>query len=150
MLERDTKLLKIFLVHVSGFNSEQMKRKILISLVGLMVLIPIGLYSRHISWLSEETGDALWAMMVFCLWRIILVKKELPLVALISLTHSFLVEFSQLIRWPWLVSFRSTFIGHMMLGQGFLWIDLLAYLIGITIIYWAFRGLEQIPSSSSK
>jgi hypothetical protein len=112
-------------------------------LIGIIVLIPIGLYSRHVSWIPEETGDALWAMMVFCLWRIILVKKELPLIALVSLAHSFLVEFSQLIRWPWLVSFRNTFIGHMMLGQGFLWIDLLAYSIGVAIIYWVFRGLEQ-------
>ena len=120
-----------------------MKRRILISLVGIIVLIPIGLYSRHIDWLPDEVGDALWAMMVFCFWRIILVKKGLPFVALISLIHSYLVEFSQLIRWPWLVTFRSTFIGHMMLGQGFLWIDLLAFLIGIALIYWVFFVVEQ-------
>ncbi len=107
------------------------QRKILVSLIGIIVLIPLGLYSRHLKWIPEETGDALWAMMVFCLWRIILVKQSLRLVAIISLTHSFLVEFSQILRWSWLVSFRSTFIGHMMLGQGFLWTDLLAYLIGI-------------------
>ena len=120
-----------------------MKRKLLISLVGIIVLIPIGLYSRHISLLPDEVGDALWAMMVFCFWRIILVKKGLLFVALISLVHSYLVEFSQLIRWPWLESFRSTFIGHMMLGQGFLWIDLLAFLIGISLIYWVFHIIEQ-------
>ena len=120
-----------------------MQRKILISLIGSILLIPIGLSSRHISWIPEATGDALWAMLVFCLWRIILVKKSLRLVAFISLTHAFLVEFSQLIRWSWLVSFRSTFIGHMMLGQGFLWTDLLAYLIGILLIYWVFRIIER-------
>lgn len=120
-----------------------MQKKILISLIVSILLIPIGLYSRHISWIPEATGDALWAMLVFCLWRIILVKKSLWLVAFISLTHSFLVEFSQLIRWSWLVSFRNTFIGHMMLGQGFLWTDLLAYLIGILLIYWVFRIVER-------
>lgn len=124
-------------------RKRSMKRKILISLIGIIVLIPIGLYSRRLSWIPDETGDALWAMMVFCLWRIILARKGLKLIAIISLAHSFLVEFSQMIRWHWLVSFRNTFIGHMMLGQGFLWIDLLAYLIGIVIIYWVFRGIEQ-------
>ena len=119
-----------------------MKRKILISLIGIVVLIPLGLYSRHISWLPKETGDALWAMMVFCFWRIILVKSKLRTVAIVSLTHSFIVEFSQLLRWPWLVSFRDTFVGHMMLGQGFLWTDLVAYVIGIIIIYWVFKALE--------
>lgn len=120
-----------------------MKRKILVSLIGIILLIPIGLYSRHVRCIPEETGDALWAMMVFCLWRVILVKKKLHWVALMSLTHSFLVEFSQLLRWSWLVSFRNTFIGHMMLGQGFLWIDLLAYMIGILLIYWLFRIIER-------
>lgn len=119
------------------------QRKILVSLIGIIVLIPLGLYSRHLKWIPEETGDALWAMMVFCLWRIILVKQSLRPVAIISLTHSFLVEFSQILRWSWLVSFRSTFIGHMMLGQGFLWTDLLAYLIGILLIFCLFRGMDR-------
>ena len=119
-----------------------MKRKILISLIGIVVLIPLGLYSRHITWLPKEIGDALWAMMVFCFWRIILVKSKLRTVAIVSLAHSFIVEFSQLLRWPWLVSFRDTFVGHMMLGQGFLWTDLVAYVIGIIIIYWVFKALE--------
>ena len=48
---------------------------------------------------------------------------------------SYCVEFSQLIRWPWLVEFRSTTIGHLMLGQGFLWSDLIAYMIGIQLFY---------------
>jgi len=119
------------------------RRKVLVSLIGIIVLIPLGLYSRHLKWIPEETGDALWAMMVFCLWRIILVKQSLRLVAIISLTHSFLVEFSQILRWSWLVSFRSTFIGHMMLGQGFLWTDLLAYLIGILLIFCLFQSMER-------
>ena len=134
-------IISTFAEMISTLIENNVKRKILISLIGIIVLIPIGLYSRHLNWIPEETGDAIWAMMVFCFWRIILVKKGLNLVALVSLVHSFIVEFSQLIRWPWLVSFRETFIGHMMLGQGFLWTDLLAYLIGITIIYWVFRLL---------
>ena len=119
-----------------------MKRKLLISLIGIVVLLPLGLCSRHVNFLPDETGDALWAMMVFCLWRILLVRRELRVVAIVSIIHSFLVEFSQLVRLPPLVSFRSTFIGHMMLGQGFLWADLLAYLLGVGVICWVFRGIE--------
>lgn len=114
----------------------------MISLIGIVVLLPLGLCSRHINFLPDETGDALWAMMVFCLWRILLVRRELRVVAIVSIIHSFLVEFSQLVRLPPLVSFRSTFIGHMMLGQGFLWADLLAYLLGVGVICWVFRGIE--------
>ncbi len=119
------------------------KSKLLIPIIGIILLIPIGLISRRIGWIPTETGDALWAMMVFCLWRIVLQNKKLPLVAITSLVHCYLVEFSQMITWRWLVSFRQTFIGHMMLGQGFLWIDLLAYSIGIIVIYMIFSRIEK-------
>lgn len=119
------------------------KKKLLIPIIGIILLIPIGLISRRIGWIPTETGDALWAMMVFCLWRIVLQNKKLPLVAITSLAHCYLVEFSQMITWRWLVSFRQTFIGHMMLGQGFLWIDLLAYSIGIIVIYMIFSRIEK-------
>ncbi|MBQ1677369.1 MAG: DUF2809 domain-containing protein, partial [Bacteroidaceae bacterium] len=124
-------------------NNKMIKKKLLIPIIGIILLIPIGLISRRISWIPTETGDALWAMMVFCLWRIVLQNKKLPLVAITSLAHCYLVEFSQMITWRWLVSFRQTFIGHMMLGQGFLWIDLLAYSIGIIVIYMIFSKIEE-------
>ena len=119
------------------------KSKLFTPIIGIILLIPIGLISRRIGWIPTETGDALWAMMVFCLWRIVLQNKKLPLVAITSLVHCYLVEFSQMITWRWLVSFRQTFIGHMMLGQGFLWIDLLAYSIGIIVIYMIFSKIEE-------
>lgn len=119
------------------------KSKLLIPIIGIILLIPIGLISRRIGWIPTETGDVLWAMMVFCLWRIVLHNKKLPTVAIVSLAHCYLVEFSQMITWRWLFSFRQTFIGHMMLGQGFLWIDLLAYSIGIIVIYMIFSRIEK-------
>lgn len=120
-----------------------MKRKIIISLIGIAVLIPLGLISRHINCLPNEVGDALWAMMIFCIWRIILHRKPLTTVAVVSLINSFLVEFSQLITWSFLVEFRKTFLGHVMLGQGFLWADLVAYTIGISCIFGLFRLFEK-------
>ena len=125
-----------------------MHKKILASLAMAILIIPLGLLSRHIAWLPQETGDALWAMMIFCLWRALLARRGLATVAAVSLAHAWLVEFSQLLRWPWLVEFRSTFVGHMMLGQGFVWADLLAYAIGIACICWLFSKTEQTISHS--
>ena len=116
-----------------------MKRKILVPLLGIVILIPLGLFSRHISQIPAETGDALWAMMLFCFWRIFFFNKHINLVAIVSLINCYLVEFSQLLTFSWLVEMRKTFIGHMILGQGFLWIDLLAYTIGIACIWLIFR-----------
>lgn len=101
----------------------------------LFLIIALGLLSRKVSLLPQETGDALWAMMVFCLMRIVMPKAGLLKVSLMALAISFAVEFSQLIRWQWLVDLRSTTVGHLVLGQGFLWKDLVAYTIGIVLIY---------------
>ena len=64
-----------------------------------------------------------------------MIRRKLTTVAVTALITSYAVEFSQMLSSEWLVKLRSTFLGHMLLGQGFLWIDLIAYTIGIIIIY---------------
>jgi hypothetical protein len=110
-------------------------KKLLQYTSAVIALIALGLLSRRINGIPDACGDALWAMMVFCCWRIVLVLRPLKTVALVALITSFLVEFSQILSFDLLVRLRSTFLGHMLLGQGFLWIDLLAYTIGIIVIY---------------
>lgn len=109
----------------------------------VIALIALGLLSRRINGIPDACGDALWAMMVFCCWRIVLVLRPLKTVALVTLITSFLVEFFQILSFDLLVRLRSTFLGHMLLGQGFLWIDLLAYTIGIIIIYFIAHLIEK-------
>lgn len=110
-------------------------KKLLQYTSAVIALIALGLLSRRINGIPDACGDALWAMMVFCCWRIMLVRRPLKTVVVVALITSFLVEFSQILSFDWLVRLRSTFLGHMLLGQGFLWIDLLAYTIGIIVIY---------------
>lgn len=110
-------------------------KKLLQYTSAVIALIALGLLSRRINGIPDACGDALWAMMVFCCWRIVLVLRPLKIVAAVALITSYLVEFSQILSFDWLVRLRSTFLGHMLLGQGFLWIDLLAYTIGIIVIY---------------
>lgn len=66
--------------------------------------------------------------------------------AILALSISFLVEFSQLLTWNWLVVVRSTNLGHLLLGQGFLVQDLVAYSLGILSIYHLERGLQRKES----
>ena len=103
-----------------------------IAVIGLIIL---GLLSRRFDSIPDACGDAIWAMMVFCCWRIVLSRRKLTTVAITALVTSCAVEFSQILSPDWLLKIRSTFIGHMLLGQGFLWSDLIAYTIGIIIIY---------------
>lgn len=112
-------------------------------IVAVVLLIPIGLLSRRVSWIPVETGDALWAMMVFCLLRAVFVKRDLRYVAIGALAFSLADEFAQMISWPWLVQVRSTTLGHLILGQGFAWADLIAYTFGIGFAFILARTLIE-------
>ena len=116
--------------------SREKARKLRICyLSGIAVLIALGLLSRRVKFVPATCGDALWAMMVYCCFRIVLIRKPMIISAVAALITSFAIEFSQMLTPDWLVKIRSTFLGHMLLGQGFLWSDLLAYTIGIAVIY---------------
>ncbi len=101
----------------------------------VMILIVLGLLSRRVKTIPYSCGDALWAMVVYCCWRIIIPEKGTIVAAVGALITSFAIEFSQLLSPAWLVKIRSTFVGHMLIGQGFMWSDLLAYAIGIFLIF---------------
>ena len=50
---------------------------------------------------------------------------------IISLVLAFAVEVSQLYHAPWIDGIRNTTLGGLVLGFGFLWSDLVCYLVGI-------------------
>ena len=116
-------------------NREKAIKLRIFYLSGIAVLIALGLLSRRVKFVPAACGDALWAMMVYCCFRIVLIRKPMIISAMAALITSFAIEFSQMLTPDWLVKIRSTFLGHMLLGQGFLWSDLLAYTIGIAVIY---------------
>ena len=116
-------------------NRETVIKLRIFYLSGIAVLIALGLLSRRVKFVPAACGDALWAMMVYCCFRIVLIRKPMIISAVAALITSFAIEFSQMLTPDWLVKIRSTFLGHMLLGQGFLWSDLLAYTIGIAVVY---------------
>lgn len=105
--------------------------------------IIFGLISRKISYLPLCTGDMLWGIMIFFIIKFINPDKPDRLVALISLALCYLVEFSQLYQAPWIITIRRTLPGRLVLGQGFLWSDLLAYTAGIAAVWGAFMILKK-------
>jgi hypothetical protein len=106
--------------------------------VAILVVIVVGLSSRHYPWLFPEfmgkyPGDALWALMVFLGWGVIFPGISTRRLAVYALATSYVDEFSQLYHAPWIDSIRSTFLGHIILGSRFMWFDFAAYAIGIFI-----------------
>lgn len=109
-------------------------------------LVPLGLLSRKFSWIPVETGDALWAMMAFSCLRTVCPQAPLGRIALYAMLVSVADELSQLISLPWLDRLRSTTLGHLILGQGFLWADIAAYATGIALMWLVAGWLERRPT----
>lgn len=103
-------------------------------LLCVAAVITAGLVSRKMAFIPLWIGDALWAVMIYLLMRMIFIHTSVIKIAAWSLTFCFAIEISQVYQAPWINHIRSTLIGHLILGQGFLWSDLIAYTVGILTI----------------
>ena len=107
-------------------------------LAATALVVALGLASRKVPGLFPATlgkypGDALWALMVFCIAGVVRPAASTARLAGAALVISFLVEFSQLYHTPWIDGIRSTTPGHLVLGSAFGWVDLVAYAVGVAI-----------------
>ncbi|MFO0948437.1 MAG: DUF2809 domain-containing protein [Planctomycetota bacterium] len=102
----------------------------------LLVAVAIGLGSRSEFLLVPEffaayAGDASWAWFAFLLLGLLFPRWSTRRVATSAFLLSMAVELSQLYHAPWIDSIRSTRLGGLALGHGFLWSDLVCYAVGI-------------------
>jgi hypothetical protein len=82
---------------------------------------------------GKYPGDALWALMVFCLWGLFRPSLSTERLAIYALTISYLDEFSQIYQAPWINAIRATTVGHLVLGSTFSWWDMVSYTVGVAI-----------------
>jgi hypothetical protein len=122
----------------------------------VLVIIILGIASRKVSnqlpfFIADNSGDVLWAGMVYFGFRCLFTIKSLQWAFGASLIFSFLIEFSQLYQADWINVIRHTTLGALILGKGFLIVDLIRYFIGITISYLAdLFALKHAPGRSLK
>ncbi len=109
-----------------------LKQRLIYTLLIVAVIIA-GLASRRVPAIPLWIGDLLWALMVYLIVRFLFIYASIRKVAVISLAFCFAVEFSQLYHAPWIDALRQTLFGKLVLGSGFLWGDLLAYVGGVAI-----------------
>ncbi|MBL0737104.1 DUF2809 domain-containing protein [Flavobacterium sp. GN10] len=100
-----------------------------------LTIILLGILSRKISFIPLWIGDFLYAVMIYILVRIFLPFKNAFLIAFLSLLICYGIEFLQLYQADWIVELRKTLLGRYVLGQGFLWEDILAYTFGIIVVF---------------
>ena len=109
----------------------------------LALTIVLGLASRSQDsqlpqFVMDHAGDALWTVAVYLGLCSLLPSGRPVALGGLAFLVSLLVEVSQLLRVDWLDALRATRSGGLVLGSGFLWIDLARYLAGATAIV----GLE--------
>lgn len=114
-----------------------MTKRVLYFIITSLVMI-MGLLSRKFMFIFPKNiapfiGDMFWAMMVYFGFRFLFPKLSLLKSFNIALIFSFGIEISQLYQANWINSIRKTTIGGLVLGHGFLWMDLISYTIGIII-----------------
>jgi hypothetical protein len=105
----------------------------------LVTVIVAGLASRRYARLlpvliRKRTGDALWASAAFAGIGLLRPAWSTARVAGVALTVSFAVEFSQRYHAPWIEHIRSYTLGHLLIGSGFYWLDLVAYVVGVAVV----------------
>lgn len=115
-----------------------MNRKRALYLILIIIVIILGSSSRKYGEylpevISKYSGDILWALMIYLGLGFLLSKDSIKSIALISIIFSFGIEISQLYNAEWINTIRSTTLGGLVLGHGFLFSDLLCYTIGILI-----------------
>lgn len=108
----------------------------LIYLFIIFIVICLGLLSRKVDDYIPDIidlflGDLLWALMIYLMIRMLFRNWSIRKVILAGILFCFTVELSQLCHADWIDMIRRTTLGGLILGYGFLWSDLIAYLLGI-------------------
>ncbi|WP_317128865.1 ribosomal maturation YjgA family protein [Flavobacterium zhairuonense] len=105
-------------------------------LILFLSVILLGILSRKISFIPLWIGDFLYAVMIYFLVRIVFFNKKATYIFILSLAICYGIEFLQLYQAPWIIELRKTLFGRYVLGQGFLWSDIIAYTGGVLFVFF--------------
>ena len=108
------------------------------AILAMIAAAAVGLLSRTtplqgIPLFTAAAGDTCWAIAAWFLFRLIVPQAGLGVMTILTAGLCLSVEVSQLIRAEWLEDLRRHRIVALLIGRGFLWADLLRYLVGIMI-----------------
>ena len=124
-----------------------MKESRISYLTVIFIVIILGIFSRKIDCIPLFTGDLLYAVMIYFGVRLLFIDCSKIQSCIIALIVCYCIEFLQLYYAEWIIELRKTLFGRYVLGQGFLWSDIIAYTIGIIIAYY-FEKIIMKRSSS--
>jgi len=124
----------------SSLATERIDRIRLLAALVVLLVMPLGLFARSqragadpatlSGFLSTHTGDALWPIMFFFIGRFVFpLASRWPLAAS-TLVLTLTLEFGQLWQPSALQSLREQPVIGFMLGNSFVWSDVVCLLVG--------------------
>lgn len=107
-------------------------------LILIIVASVLGILSRTYGSILPDlvaryAGDTMWAFALYYVIALFSLKRTFSFRFILTLILSALDEFSQLYHAPWIDEIRHTTIGALVLGNTFIWTDLLCYLAGAVL-----------------
>ena len=84
--------------------------------------------------------------MVYFIMRLLFISQKIKWAVAASLLFSYSIELSQLYQAPWINNIRHTILGGLVLGEVFVWSDMLCYTVGIGIGV----GIDVLLKGSAK
>ncbi|RZK10840.1 MAG: DUF2809 domain-containing protein [Flavobacterium sp.] len=113
-----------------------MKQNRISYLATVFIVILLGLLSRKTDFLPLYVGDLLYAVMIY--FGILFLNPETKSInsAILALMICYCIELLQLSDAEWMTPIRNSLFGRYVLGQGFLWSDIIAYTFGIIIAFY--------------
>lgn len=101
----------------------------------LLITLILGILSRKITGIPLFIGDVLYAVLIYFGFRFLIMDSKKATSLLLSLIFCFGIEIFQLVQIDWLIAIRKTTLGHYILGEGFLWLDMLCYVMGTLMAF---------------
>ena len=126
-----------------------MKNVRLYYFISILLILILGILSRKISGIPLFIGDILYAVLIYFGIRFLIMNSKKSTSFLLGLLFCFSIEILQLVQIDWLIAIRKTTLGHYILGEGFLWSDLLCYIIGTLLAFlidWKFVKTQNLNS----
>jgi hypothetical protein len=126
-----------------------MKNKRFIYFILVLLVLVLGIASRKINGIPLYIGDVSYAVLIYFGLRFLFIHLKTYKTFLLSLLFCFSIEILQLVKFDWLIEIRKTTLGHYILGEGFLWSDLLCYIIGTLMAFlmdWKFIKTQNLNS----
>ncbi len=121
----------------------QIKNLRIIYLLLIILVVFLGLLSRKFETIPQYIGDFLYGCMVYFGFSVLFIsyKKEWSLG--FALVFCWFIELMQFCQLKWYISLQGTTIGKLILGSGFMVVDLIAYTFGILLVYYIDKKLNH-------